>query len=312
MFPQSLSLSQTVLPLPSVSRLSLNFTSMTRNTERLIIDSLGTSFFSEWRDVNEIESHPLEVILGVDAASVPSDAYIPHVEGRLCNNAHLFYVMPLNPVFPSFCVLLRFVTTGSLGEKSSIICDEICGLLRDSLICVRSIVTDGDRAPLPCHNSIFALYKNCLDDNILTTASRVSDRVWEFTDPLHLVKCQRCRLRYSSAFTRFSEKLDSMGLNFVLEGGKPLAQFGGVNAMNDPDAVLLLSMENLLWLLLENNPADFFYFLPLCVRYQTLSNAHLAFQCRPFLVEFLFPMLMPRYRVVKSNTSHTVWRIHSI
>jgi hypothetical protein len=44
---------------------------MTRNAERLLTDSLGIpSLVSEWRDVNEIESHPLEFILGVDAAYV--------------------------------------------------------------------------------------------------------------------------------------------------------------------------------------------------------------------------------------------------
>jgi hypothetical protein len=134
---------------------------------------------SEWRDVNEIENHPLEVILGVDAAHVPADAYIPYVEGRPCNNAHLFYAMPLNPVFPSFCVHLRFLTTGNLETKSAIICNEIWGLLRDSLIDVRGIATDGDRASLPCHNSICALCKNCLDDNISTIASHASDCGWE-------------------------------------------------------------------------------------------------------------------------------------
>jgi hypothetical protein len=102
--------------------------------------------------------------------------------------------MPLNPVFPSFCVHLRFLTPESLGEKSSIICDEICGLLIDSLICVRGIVNDGDRASLQCHNSIFALYKNSLDDNMSSIASRVSDRVFQLTDSLHLLKCQRYRL----------------------------------------------------------------------------------------------------------------------
>jgi hypothetical protein len=107
---------------------------------------------------------------------------------------------------PSFCVYLRFLTTESLGRKSSIICDEICSLLRDSLICVRGIETDGDRTSLPCHNSIFALYKNCLNDNMSTIPSRGSDRVWELADPLHLLKYQRCRLRHSLVFIRFSEK----------------------------------------------------------------------------------------------------------
>jgi hypothetical protein len=117
MFSQSLSLSQTAPPA-SVSRLFLNFTSMTRNSGRLLINSLGIpSLVSEWRDVNETESHPFEVILGVDAAYMQSDAYIPDVEGHPCNNAHLFYAMPLNPVFPSFCVHLTFLTTGSLGKS---------------------------------------------------------------------------------------------------------------------------------------------------------------------------------------------------
>jgi hypothetical protein len=92
----------------------------------LVIDSLGIpSLVSEWRAVNEIENRPFELILGIDAAYVQSDAYIPYVEDRPCSNPRLFYTVPLNPVFPSFCVHLRFLTTGNLGEKSSIICDEI-------------------------------------------------------------------------------------------------------------------------------------------------------------------------------------------
>jgi hypothetical protein len=62
---------------------------MIRNAERFLIDSLGTPFLvSEWRHVNEIESRPLDVILGADASYVQSDAYIPYVEGRPCNNVH--------------------------------------------------------------------------------------------------------------------------------------------------------------------------------------------------------------------------------
>jgi hypothetical protein len=127
--------------------------------------------------------------------------------------------MPLNPVFPSFCVRLRFLTTGSLGEKSFIICDEIFTLVRDLFICLRGIATVGGRASLLCQNSIFALYNSYLDDNMSTIPLRVSDRVWELADPLHLPKCQRCRLRHSLGFTRCSQKIDSMRLNLVLEVG---------------------------------------------------------------------------------------------
>jgi hypothetical protein len=172
-------------------------------------------------------------------------------------------------MFPLFCVHLRFVTTGSLGKKSSILCDEICHLLRDLLICVGVIATDGERASVQCRNPIFALYRNCLDDNMSTIASRVSDRVWELADPLHLLKCQRCRLRHSLAFTRFSEKIDSMRLNLVLEVGKPLTQFGGVKAMNDAYAVSLFSMKNLLSLLLENKRAGLLFSSVWCM----VSNA---------------------------------------
>jgi CRISPR/Cas system endoribonuclease Cas6 (RAMP superfamily) len=77
------------IPLPSVSCLFLNFTSIAQNAERLFIDSLGIpSFVSEWRHINEIESEPLEAFLAVDVAYVQSDACIPYVEGRPCNNAH--------------------------------------------------------------------------------------------------------------------------------------------------------------------------------------------------------------------------------
>jgi hypothetical protein len=114
---------------------------------------------------------------------VPSDACIPSVEDRAYNNVHLFCTMPLNPLFSSFCVHLRFLITGSLRGNVWGVCDKTCGLLKQPSIYVRGIATDGDRASLPGEYSRSALDQHCPDGHMTNIAALVSDRVWKMLIP---------------------------------------------------------------------------------------------------------------------------------
>jgi hypothetical protein len=120
----------------------------------------------------------------------------------------------------------------------------------------------------------------------------VSDRVWELADP-------------------------------ILEPGKSLTRFGGVNAMNDACDVSLFSIENFLSLSLEDNRAESFYFLPFCFSYQTTTNAHLTLQTRCLLIEFIFHILIPWYSILmhlledggarkNGNSNQSNWKMTKI
>jgi hypothetical protein len=87
--PKAYRFPKQLLSFSSVFRLFLNFNPITRNSEHPLTDSLGiSSLVSEWYRTNDLPDDPIEIILGVDVVHVQSDAQIPHVDDRACNNAH--------------------------------------------------------------------------------------------------------------------------------------------------------------------------------------------------------------------------------
>jgi hypothetical protein len=69
----------------------------------LIADTVGTPFLVEnWRGINNVSDYEIiELILSTDAARFAPEIRTP-ISEDVCHNAHLLYVMLMNPAVLSF------------------------------------------------------------------------------------------------------------------------------------------------------------------------------------------------------------------
>jgi hypothetical protein len=117
------------------------------------------------------------------------------------------------------------------------------------------------------------------------------NEIWELADPLHALKCQRCRLVRFLTFSPGSRSFCARTLDETLGIGEPLERLTGADRMNDPLAVLLFTMENCLKLLFAGQFAEFCYLLPFAMWFNSLYYPEIPLSCREQTVEFCFRCL---------------------
>jgi hypothetical protein len=87
-----------------------------------------------------------------------------------------------------------------MGEQSGMaLCQRVGEELAKCNVNVIAVATDGDRSYDGYQKSIFQSYRTCLDrpleDLSQFAAGSSFPQFWWVADPLHALKCQRCRLK---------------------------------------------------------------------------------------------------------------------
>jgi hypothetical protein len=136
-----------LIPLPFVCLLFTDLQPDGNSREKLITDTVGISVLVDnWRRVYDMSDHEtIETILDTNAMRFAPDIRTPNIKEKLCNHACFFYVMPMNPVLPSFAVPFNFLTKGSTGNKSYEMIREVYAWQGKADIQVEAIATDGER-----------------------------------------------------------------------------------------------------------------------------------------------------------------------
>jgi hypothetical protein len=112
------------------------------------------------------------------------------------------FSMPLDSSFANFPVHVRFGPSGSFGKHSAEICVEIVAQLKNSAINVLAVASDGERACLRRHDTLFVRYLDRPSAPMTELAQLIDyNEIWEVADPLHAFKCQRCRPVRSLTFS---------------------------------------------------------------------------------------------------------------
>lgn len=188
-----------LMPLPSVSQLYQRIGPKLRFLQTCLtsIDRIGL-ICESWRLQEEIPPNELvHAILGCDAASYKTD----QTTGQRCGYCFAFIIMPLNPRFSTCVCHLCSWSSGAMGEDQGIsLCKQIAKELIKSNISIVAMASDGDRSYIGYQNSIFDCYKETGLSRPLEELSNLARgscwwRFWWLADPLHALKCQRCRLR---------------------------------------------------------------------------------------------------------------------
>jgi hypothetical protein len=113
------------------------------------------------------------------------------------------------------------------------------------------MATDGDRSYVGYQNSLFQRYQDVLDRPLEALchvgAGLCFQAFWWVADPLHTLKCQRCRFK-SKLFIKPTEVSSAVSLNLKLKPKYSLTELKGASKMNDMFAVQLFSIDNLITL----------------------------------------------------------------
>jgi hypothetical protein len=103
-----------------------------------------------------------------------------------------------------------------------------------------AMATDGDRSYVGYQNSLFQRYQDLLDrlpeELYHVAAGSCFQAFWWVADPLHSLKCQRCRLK-NKMFTGPTKIFSAVSLNLKLRPKYSLTELNGASKMNDIFAV---------------------------------------------------------------------------
>jgi hypothetical protein len=142
------------------------------------------------------------VILGVDAPTLEPDDKTRVIEFIICRNGHLFFWCKLIQKISNFSAHIRFLASGSPDKQSTAICADVTRELQECGLNVLALANDGERTCLARHEAAFGHYHHRLSEPIYEIAKVIGQvQHWEIADPLHVLSCQRCRLRDPLSFS---------------------------------------------------------------------------------------------------------------
>jgi hypothetical protein len=200
-----------------------------------------------------------------------------------------FFEMPLDPWLSNFSAHLKFLPSGSLGNRSAEISSEIATELRENNFNVLAVATDGDRACLKRHDLLYDRYYHenfSLMDELIHVID--DTEIWEIADSLHPFKCQRCKLVHRLSFIRVEKPFTARSLNSILGLEPPLEPLTGIYCMNDVLAITLFTIENCLKLLFAGKLSGFYYLLPFSIWFAAIHDPTISLRCRQQMIELCF------------------------
>jgi hypothetical protein len=256
------------LPFPSVSLLYECFHPLVLAEEQYLTEICSmVHIMEQWRFQNGLAADlRVPIILGVDAATFEADDNTPIVELTICKKGHLFFALPLDLGLSNFSAHLKFLPSWSLGNHPAEKCSEIPTELRKGNFDVLAMATDGDRSCLKRHDLLYDRYSARISAPMDELIHVIDDtEIWEISDPLHVFKCQRCRLVHRLSFTRVDKPFTARSLISILGLGPPLERFTGIYHMNDVLVTTLFIIENCLKLLFAGALSGLYYLLPFSI-----------------------------------------------
>jgi hypothetical protein len=295
-----------LMPLPSVSQLYQRLGPKLRFLKEGLTDITKIeSICEQWRRQQAISpDETIHVILGCDAASFKAE----EINGQQCASCFAFLVMPLNPQFSTCVCHLCPWESGAMGEVAGLaMCKRVIEELEKCHVNVVSVATDGDRSYLIYQQNIFKHYESRLNRSLeelsdLAVAS-CSQRPWWLADPLHALKCQRCRLK-NFLFIKTTELFTAASLNLKLNLKHSLTNLEGASKMNDIFAIQLFSLDNLITLIdsdeSEINFSEIEYLTPFVLWYAVVAISNLSRAVRLDLLQIVF-RVFARWHIILSN-----------
>jgi hypothetical protein len=112
--------------------------------------------------------------------------------------------------------------------------------------------------------------------------------IWEVVDPLHVVKCQRCRLVHRLSFTSVDKPFTARSLNSTLGLEPPLERLTGIYRMNDVLAITLFTIENCLRFLFRGELSGSYRLLPFSIWFAAIYDPTIPLRCRQQMIELCF------------------------
>jgi hypothetical protein len=247
-------------PFPYVSLLYECFQPLVLVEEQYLAEICSmVHIMEQWRFRNGLAADLcVPIILGANAAIFEPDDNTPIVDLTICKNRHLFFAMPLDPWLSNFSAHLKFLPSGSLGNHSDEMCSEIATELGKGNFDVMAVANDSDRACLKRHDLLYDRYSARISAPMDELIHGIDNtEIWEISDPLHVVKCQRCRPVHRLSFTRVDKPFTARLLNSILGLGLPLERLTGIYRMNDVLAITFFTIENCLKLLFAGELSGF-------------------------------------------------------
>jgi hypothetical protein len=291
--PKSYRIQKKIFTMPSVSTLyqrvgpKLNFL----KKQLTMSDYSGIkSICEQWREEQQINGI-IDVILGFDAAVFKQ----ARIDEEDCTNCIAFLVLPIHPNIATLLILLLPRPSGSLGKDGPYReCRQIVDTLWSCGVHVISVATDGDRSYLTYQVQLFPHYSCRISEGLDRLCDEFFERnirkrdFWWIADILHVLKCQRCRLK-DNLFLRAKNSFNCTSLNRILGLKDSLSKFKGPNKMNDIYAVRLFSIDSLVKLMCnEGNPSEIEYIMPFALWYAAVSIGDLTRITRLGLLKIAF------------------------
>jgi hypothetical protein len=168
-----------------------------------------------------------------------------------------------------------------------------------------AMATDGDRSYVGYQNSLFQRYQDLLgrplEELCHVAAGSCFQAFWWVADPLHALKCQRCRLK-NKLFIKPTEVFSAVSLNLKLKLKYSLTELNGASKMNDIFAVQLFSIDNLITLFDANQSAislsEIEYLTPFVLWYVVVAVSDLTRKVRLNLLEIVFRIFTKWYQIL--------------
>jgi hypothetical protein len=303
-----------LLSMPSVSQLYERLGPKLNFLKNRLTNMRGIELICmHWRQMHNIARDLIiDAVLAVDAASFKNTV----IDGKECTSCFAYLVLPVNPNFPSFPVHLFPWKCGVMGQQSVQQCEQITRKLRKQNINILSVASDGDRSYIPYQKDLFDRYEDRIDKSLEEITDFLFNRgdhipqLWWIADLLHVLKCQRCRLK-NNVFIIPGKMFNAQSLNKILKLRHALTDLEGSSRMNDILAIELFSLDNLVrlwsWGNLECNSSgtefelkygsEIEYVMPFVLWYVTVSVNKLTRQMRLDLLIVVFKILVKWYRI---------------
>jgi hypothetical protein len=125
------------------------------------------------------------------------------------------------------------------------------------------------------------------------------DTPWWIADTLHVLKCQRTRLK-NRIFLSPAVYVDAGVMNETLNLNVALTNFEGLAKMNDVLAVELFTIDNLEKLVVDGKMIEAYYLLPFVCWYTAIAVQGLSWETRLSLLEIAFFIFVDWYRQSRS------------
>jgi regulator of replication initiation timing len=288
-----------LLPMPSISTLYRRFAPKLNFLKNNLTNYDGIRFLCDkWKEKDNIRRDLIvHAVLAFDAAVFKETI----INENDCTNCIAFQILPIDPNISPLVIQLLPRPSGSLGENCpNNECKQIIEILSNCNVNVISVATDGDRSYLGYQTGLFPRYSALICEHEVKSGAcldRISSQLfrsnvpnqcfWWISDILHVLKCQRCRLK-DELFIKIGVSFDSNSLKEVLMLKASLTKFKGATKMNDIYAVKLFSVESLVKLVSAGRIAEADYLMPFVLWYAVVAISDLSRPTRLSLLSIVF------------------------